>query len=249
MRYLKNILVDEWFGKKLDKTEGKLVFKNGILDLETEQFQLGFKSEDYISLTLNYDYGRNDFDEEKMGILRGHLKKILNNDEEHLEYYLCCIGHAFTGASNKVKGLYLLMDGTGNCRGDNGKSVFFEILRAVFPQLVGKTDYDLLELGTPKIHKKLKELDRKRLVFIDEGGSGLLNVKLAKEIANGEEHENEIMYGTAELLKIDWMLFICSNELPKIHKKEEAFYNRLKQLQFIRTLIKLGNERLRMRII
>ena len=232
VNHLETLLLDEVFASKLDDTEGTLVFRNGILDLRTEEFRDGFLSDDMISTTLAHEYQKESFDVDKMRELRGYLKQILNNNEEHLEYYLCCLGHAFTGSSSKVKGLYFIIDATEGGTGDNGKSFFFDILSTVFPELVGKTQYSLIEDGNKTVHKQLKKLDRKRLVFIDEGNQKAFRADLLKEIANGGSLENQILFGTTELLRITWKLFICSNHLPTIRKKECTVYNRYHQIQF-----------------
>ena len=41
-----------------------------------------------------------------------------------------------------------------------------------------------------------------------------------------------ILFGTTELPRITWKLFICSNHLPTIRKKESTVYNRYHQIQF-----------------
>jgi len=82
------------------------------------------------------------------------------------------------------------------------------------------------------LKEQLKKLDRKRLVFIDEGNQKAIRADLLKEIANGGSLENQILFGTTELLQITWKLFICSNHLPTIRKKESTVYNRYHQIQF-----------------
>ena len=44
-----------------------------------------------------------------------------------------------------MKGLYFIIDATEGGTGDNGKSFFLDILLTVFPELVGKTQYSLIE--------------------------------------------------------------------------------------------------------
>jgi len=41
-----------------------------------------------------------------------------------------------------------------------------------------------------------------------------------------------ILFGATELPRITWKLFICSNHLPTIRKKESTVYNRYHQIQF-----------------
>ena len=46
------------------------------------------------------------------------------------------------------------------------------------------------------LKEQLKKLDRKRLVFIDEGNQKAIRADLLKEIANGGSLENQILFGT-----------------------------------------------------
>ena len=47
VNHLETLLRDEVFASRLDETEGKLVFRNGILDLRTEEFREGLPQRRY----------------------------------------------------------------------------------------------------------------------------------------------------------------------------------------------------------
>ena len=49
----------------------------------------------------------------------------MNNNDEHLEYFLSFIGYAFIGNAHLEKAFYSCIDGTDNSKGDNGKTLFF----------------------------------------------------------------------------------------------------------------------------
>ena len=51
-------------------------------------FREGFLSDDMISTTLAHEYQKDSFNDDNMRELRGYLKQILNNNDEHLEYYV-----------------------------------------------------------------------------------------------------------------------------------------------------------------
>ena len=230
-KYLRTILLNDKFEAKLDRTGGKIVFADGILDLKNGVFQRAFRSEDYITTHLSHNYVK-ECDPEKMAFLKSKLKEILNNNDEQLEYYLRVLGHSFTGDAHLEKSIYYIMDGTAHGRGDNGKTFFFNILETLLPEYVKHADPKLLEDANTKAHKQLAELGGARLVYLDEGTKKKLNHSLVKKIAEGLTMENEVMYGTTTTLNIDYKIFICSNHLPTIDKDEEAVYNRFKQIQF-----------------
>ena len=231
IKYLRILLVDNYFQDKLDNTGGKIVFQDGIFDLRIGKFKKGIRKEDYISYTLSHQYPA-DFDKTKMELLRSVLKKILNWNDAHLEYYLGVLGYSFGGDAHLEKSIYYIVDGTDGGRGDNGKTFFFDILTHLFPEYVKQTTPNLLEEANTKTHKQLPELSGTRIVWADEGTKRKLNASLLKKIADGMTLDTDIMYGNTIVLKILYKMFVCSNHIPKIDKDEEAVYNRYKQIPF-----------------
>ena len=231
IKYLRTLLLDNEFEKKLDNTAGLVVFADGIFDLKTGEFRMGIRKDDYVSFTLSVNYPP-DFADIKMADLRNILKKILNWNDEHLEYYLGVLGYAFTGSSHLEKSIYYIVDGTEGGKGDNGKTFFFDILTHLLPEYVKQTNPNLLEDANTKTHKQLPELNGARIVFADEGTKKKLNAALMKKIGDGMKINTDVMYGNTVDLMVSYKMFVCSNHIPKIDKDEQAVYNRYKQIQF-----------------
>lgn len=231
IKYLRVLLLDNDFEKKLDMTAGSIVFSDGIFDLKKGQFRAGIRKDDYVSFTLSLPY-RPSYNNDKMIELRNILKKILNWNDTHLEYYLSVLGHAFTGEAHLEKSIYYIVDGTLNGKGDNGKTFFFDILTHIFPEYVKTSTPTLLEDANTKSHKQLPMLDGARIVWLDEGTKKKVNAALLKKIGDGMKINTDVMYGNTVDLLISYKMFICSNHVPKIDKDEDAVYNRLKQIQF-----------------
>lgn len=229
-KYLKTLLADDKFADKLDANKGILAFKNGIVDLETRQFRAGIQSDDYITQTIPYDY--NPADQDKKEFIKRALLKILNNNQEHLDYFLSIIGYSFIGAPNLEKSIYFCVDKTNKASGDNGKTFFFDILTTLLPNYVYKSKGSFLEQGNTKIHKQLAMMKGKRLVWLDEFGKNKSNSELMKEIGDGLNTENEVMFGTSETINIMFKLFTLTNNLPVIDPKDTAVYNRYKQISY-----------------
>lgn len=229
-KYLQTLLLDNDFVKLLDNTKGKLIFKDGILDLKTKHHEPWFKPEDYITTTLSYNYLDLKKDETKYKYLLGELKKILNNNEEHLQYYLGIIGHAMTGEAHLEKAVYYIMDGTPLKKGDNGKTFMFGLLQHCFPDLITIADPKVLDNDYKNAHKNLAKMKGKRIVYADEGSKKFINAALFKKIGDGDTIENEVMFGTTEIIDIMFKFFVCSNHLPRFHDDENAVYNRLRQV-------------------
>jgi hypothetical protein len=227
-KLLEHYLFDEKFEETLDINIGQLAFKNGMYDLKTRQFREGIQYDDFITKTIDYDYVPSSFE-----YIKGVLKKILNNNDEHLEYFLSLVGYAFTGDSDKEKDIYFMIDKTLNGKGDNGKTFFFDILNDLFSNYVYRSDSSLLEEKNTKKHKQMVNTKGMRLVWLEEfPKDSNTDAKILKQIADGKKFENEIMYGTSEQLRILFKMFVLSNHIPKIDPDESAVFNRYKQVSY-----------------
>jgi phage/plasmid-associated DNA primase len=230
-KFLKTLLADNTFAEKLDNNAGFLCFKNGIMNLETKEFRIGIQADDFISQTIPYDYSPL-IDIKKQSEIKEILLQILNNNKEHLEYFLSLIGFSFIGSPHLEKSIYFCVDKTTKSAGDNGKTFFFDILSTLFPNYVYKTDKSFLEDGNKKTHKQLINMKAKRLVWLDEFNEKKVNDSLIKVIGEGSQIENEIMFGTSEIIDIMFKAWILTNHIPAIDAKEQAVYNRFKQISY-----------------
>ena len=229
---LRALLIDEDFASKLDTTPYTMAFQNGIVDLRTGNLRNGgIIPEDYITKVIRYDYTPN-YDETKMEFLLLQIKKIMNYNEEHMKYWLSIIGLCMLGVPNLEKSLYFGVDKTEFSSGDNGKTFLFDILTKLFPTYVYKTNKSFLEADNKKVHKQLAMMGGKRLVWLDEFSKEKVNYEHLKVIADGNEIENEVMFGTSSMVKIMFKVFVLTNNLPNIESDEDAVYNRFKQISY-----------------
>lgn len=231
-QFLVSLLADVEFENKLDRNIHKLVFKNGIYELDTSLFQIGYKSYDYITKFIPYDFTFN-YDKNKMKFLKNDvLLKIMNNNIEHLEYFLSIIGFCFLGTPHLEKSLYFCVDKTEVSSGDNGKTFWFDILTHLMPNYVYKTKKSFLEADNKKSHKQLALMKGIYLSWMDEYDKTKQNYELMKIIGDGNSIENEVMYGTSENVELFFKMFILTNHIPNIPNNETAVYNRFKQISF-----------------
>lgn len=240
-KFLRTLLIDDKFMDKLDANADKLAFQNGIMDLKTKKFRKGILSSDFITDTIPFNYEIGKATAEKKRFIKNVLLKILNNNEEHLEYFLSIIGFTFIGSPHLEKSLYFCVDKTKKCAGDNGKTFFFDILTTLMPNYVYKSKGTLLEEKNTKIHKQLVMMNGKRLVWVDEFGTNKSNAVLMKELGDGLHIENEVMFGTSDNINVMFKLFALTNHLPNIDPKDTAVYNRYKQISYGSHFDRTGN--------
>jgi phage/plasmid-associated DNA primase len=231
--YLQEYLCDDEFAEKIDNNLGYLAFKDGVFNLKTGIFCRGLLPQDYITYTIESNYPKNKslLDKTQLKVWQ-EFKKVLNNSDEHLDYFFSLIGHSFTGESHLVKSAYFMIDGSGDSRGDNGKTFVFNLIHQVMGKYVAKCKSSLLEKGNGTVHKQIAGLKGKRLIFMEEFPERQLNPDLFKELSDGGKIENQIMFGTVEPINIIGMLFALSNHTPKLDADETACYNRYKQVSF-----------------
>ena len=228
--FLRTLLADDKFSEKLDTIPHVMAFKNGIMDLKTRMFREGILPDDFITETIPHPYKAST--PAKRIELDAVFKKIMNNNDEHAEYFKRLLGHTMVGCPNLEKSMYFCVDKTDGGNGDNGKTLIFDILTSLLPNYVYKTKAVLLEEGNKKVHKQLVLCKGKRLVWMDEFGKTKTDAELMKVCADGLTIENEVMFGTSECIKIMFKMFILTNSIPELDGKESACYNRYKQISF-----------------
>jgi phage/plasmid-associated DNA primase len=132
-KFAKVVLVDEDFHLRLDRTPNYLAFKNGMLDLTSKTFRRGLCQSDYLTRTIPYDYEK--CDETDKATLKQDLMKITNNKQEHFDYIFSVLGYSFLGKAH-LEQVYWFFLGMGS----NGKSLLLEVLKALFPNYVTKSN-------------------------------------------------------------------------------------------------------------
>ena len=226
---LKDHLHDEDFLNRLDQLPNKLAFKNGILDLVTKQFSKGINPEDYVSRVIDFDYKIEDIDENKYDFIKLQIKKICNNNQEHMDYILSYIGASLCGTPDKLQKVCFFI-GQG---GSNGKTMIMNALMEILPDLIKKIDTKLFEENFTKTHKFIPKLRNCRIAFFEEfPNNKKINIDMYKEIADGNTISYEVMHGTEKCLKINCKAVINSNYTPEFPNMDDPIVRRYIHCQF-----------------
>ena len=222
-KHLKTILYDSEFYYKLDNNPYKIAFQDGIYDMKENKFYKGYSDYDYLTKTIPFKY--NEPTQEHMDFVKNVIYKICNCNQSHMDYYLGVLGQAMTGDAEMEKALYFCV-GVG---GNNGKTLILEALADIMPNYVSKIERKTFEKGYTKAHKHLTGTKGKRIVYVEELSSKEQEIETLKEIADGKNIKNEILFSTDELINIMFKLIFLSNGNPNM-KSDGGIGNRYRQL-------------------
>ena len=229
-KHLEAYLKDDDFEKKLDTNIFYMAFKNGIVDMKTGIFRTGIYGSDYLTKTLDFDYlPKEQIDNDDIEFFRIEWKKILNNNEEHFDYFMKHLAYAFTGDSDKYQSFYFCV---GQLAG-NGKSSIFETLGNIFKCYVANVNSQLLEEDYSKRHKLMVKLKSHRIIYLNEmKKKKKISADIVKKISDGLTEDNEVMYGTSEEFKIQSTAFLLTNHMPDFDNMDSGVYRRYEHIQF-----------------
>ena len=222
-KHLKTILYDDLFYQKLDNNPYKLAFLDGIYDFKENKFVKGFNDYDYITKTIPFEYSIPT--ETETTFVKDIIFKICNCNKSHMDYYLGVLGQALIGDAELEKALYFCV-GVG---GNNGKTLVLEALGDIMPNYVSKIERRTFEKGYAKAHKHLAGTKGMRIVYVEELSEKEQEIEILKEIGDGKNLKNEIMFGTDELINVMFKLFLLANCGANM-KVDGGIGNRYRQL-------------------
>jgi P4 family phage/plasmid primase-like protien len=216
---------DEDFISKLNSKKHLVPFGNGVYDLLEHKFRKT-KKEDYVNLTMNYDYNEHVNNHE----VHTFLQQVLPIDCVR-SYVLKKMSECLNG---DIPNTYFLMF-IGDT-GANGKSQLLNLMKAAMGDFGEKVEVTLLtrkrsnanEANTEKI-----KLMNKRFAFLSEPEDGeKINIGLLKELTGSEEIVARGLYQDAVSFVMEAKLFLACNELPEIKGEDTALWRRIRVIDF-----------------
>ena len=215
---------DELFITNLNSKKHLVPFTNGVFDLLENKFRQT-KKEDYINLTVNYEYKTQENPE-----VRTFLEQVLPNKGVR-DYVLKKMSECLNG---DIPNTYFLMF-IGDT-GANGKSQLLNLMKLAMGDFGEKVEVTLLtrkrnnanEANTEKI-----KLMHKRFAFLSEPEDGeKINIGLLKELTGSEEIVARGLYQEAMSFVMEAKLFLACNELPEIKGEDTALWRRIRVIDF-----------------
>jgi phage/plasmid-associated DNA primase len=225
IKILQDYLFDGDFERQLDTTPYEVAYRNGIYDLRVGKFRAGLMASDRLTQTIPFDYEKPS--EADVAIVKQELKKICNNDDQHLDYYLSSLGYSMTGDAS----LEQLMNNIRGQKACNGKSVVFDALMGIIPNYIVELEQELFDINFGQIHKSVAGWKGKRIAYLNEMSRRKKNESLLKKVADGTSIPYKVMYGTMDTMPITFKLFIVGNHTMKVDA-DGGIGRRLRMMQF-----------------
>jgi hypothetical protein len=236
MRLLKTDLNDNHFVKKLDANPNCIAFKNGMLDVATKCFRNRLKYDDYLTGFIKLDYSKSTAEEMKW-VDEEVIFKICNCNKEQADYYKSMLGFSLLGTPYKEKTVIGLVGEKAN----NGKTTPLASLAKIAPYYVKLMNNEALLKGSTKAHKHLVAFENARIVYVEEVPERKINTDTLKELGDGKEIKNEVMFGTNKTITLRAKLFMISQK-PMDFATDEGIRTRYKQMQFNNRFLKDDQE-------
>jgi len=230
IKCLTNILLDNNFENNLDKLSYRFAFKNGIYDIRDNTFREGLDRTDYITKYIEFDYNKELFNTDDEKWILDNFYKICNCNINHREYYFKTVARMLFGTPHKQQKFYFAV----GQKAGNGKSTSISALSKIMPCYVKSgCNSQVLESDSSKLHKFLPEYGKYRIIAMEEMKKGKkIDSKSIKLIADGDQIENEVMFGTCNTIKITASGIMNSNHSIHFDDADEGVARRYDNLQF-----------------
>jgi len=216
------------FFEKLDSNQYLIGFNNGVYDLEKCEFRKS-KYDDYISLSVGYDYN-----EEKTDEYNNVIKffEDIQPEKEERDYLLLYIASCLENTNDEE--IWSIFNGIKR----NGKTKLSLLLELSFGDYYATIQSNLLTkerptAGTPQ--PELINLRKKRIVIASEvENEQKLNSGFIKSITGKDKFNGRLLYSNAEIsYRFYFKLILLCNDKPSIDKPDDlAFWDRCRCVDF-----------------
>jgi P4 family phage/plasmid primase-like protien len=215
---------DNNFIKLLNSHKFLIPFSNGVYDLLNNEFRDILK-EDYVQLTVNYEYSKDTCVPEVFLF----LEQILP-DPAVREYVLKKLSECLNGEFPNTSFVMFIGDGA------NGKSQLLNLMKYTLGLLAEKVEVTLLTRkrnNANEANTEKAKLMNKRFAFLSEPEDGeKINISLLKELTGSEEIVARGLYEATKTFMMETKLFLACNELPEIKGEDTALWRRIKVVAF-----------------
>jgi P4 family phage/plasmid primase-like protien len=215
---------DKDFKIKIDSKKQLVPFNNGAYDLTTSTFRKTTK-EDFITLTMDYDYDPDVFNQD----VQIFIEQVLP-DKYVRDYVLKKFSECLNGDIPNTHFLMFLGDGA------NGKSQLLNLMKYTMGKFGEKVEVTLLTRKRTNANETNSEkikLKGKLFAFLSEPEDGEhFNISLLKEMTGSEEIVARGLFKESTSFCMEAKLFLGCNELPPIKGEDKALWRRIRVVRF-----------------
>jgi P4 family phage/plasmid primase-like protien len=160
------------------------------------------------------------------------LERIFSGDQELIRFAQKAVGYTLTGENTEQ--CLLLLFGTGQ----NGKSTFLEVVRAVLGDYAKQADFStFLATKTTGPRNDLARLQGARFVAAIEAGAGeRLAENVIKQLTGGDTISARLLYREAVEFVPQFKLWLAANHKPEVRGNDYAIWRRIRLIPFAVTI-------------
>lgn len=231
MKESKDLFHDKDFFEKLDQNPYLICFKNGIIDLKTNEFRKG-RPDDFISKCTNINYIPFHKISERhiIGEINDFMTKLFPVPELLAYMWDHLASTLFGTCKEQTINMYVGI-------GQNGKSVLVNLMEQVLGEYKGDVPLSLLTKERTKIgglSPELVQLKGIRYAVIQEPSKGeKINEGIMKQLTGGDPVQARAPYMVQTVTYVpQFKLVVCSNEFMEIKSQDHGTWRRIRVVPF-----------------
>ena len=224
---------NENFDKLIDSNKYLIGFNNGVYDLIEMEFRKS-KFDDYVSMSVNYDYiSPNDdkYDIKKEERLIKFIEEI-QPEKKQRDYLMTYLSTCLIGENNLQH--FVILTGVGR----NGKSKLNDLLSSTLGDYYSSVNSKFLTKSQPDANvpdPMVLDLIKKRLIISSEVDKKCkINTGQIKMITGADKIKARKCYSNEMIeYSIQYKTILLCNEIPKVDDpNDEAYWMRVKCINF-----------------
>jgi P4 family phage/plasmid primase-like protien len=212
MEECSRLFYDSTFPRDIDEGRFLIGFDNGVFDLERMSFRPGMP-DDYITLSVGYDFIEYTGDEPVFDEINGFFEKIQCKKNVREYVFRACAAHLVGGNRENI---VFFWTGTGS----NGKSTAMRLLKKVFGKYFGTAPITLItrkQKGAGSATPELASLKGVRMLSLNEPeGDENIFSSMLKQLSGEDDVSVRQLYEKCFDYTPQFMMNIICNDLPRI---------------------------------
>jgi P4 family phage/plasmid primase-like protien len=228
----KNLFYDDKFELKLDSNINLVGFKNGVYDLEKEEFREG-RPDDYITMCTNHNYVKWSEKNPLNSYIFKFFEQVYPNKEVR-EYFLSVLSTCVSGNTKEEK--FFIMTGSGS----NGKSLTNDLMKMSLGDYYMSCDISLITRKRGQSNQaspeRVRMKGRRCGVFQEADDGEKMNVGILKEITGGDTMLiRDLFKGANDMIefKPQMKYFLTANQLPEVTSNDDGTWRRICVIDFV----------------